>query len=42
MSIFRRHSLQARITLIVLAGGLFGVMAGWLYIVVAAIVGEKS
>jgi two-component system, sensor histidine kinase and response regulator len=33
MNIFRRHSLQARITLTVLAGGLFGVMAGWLYIV---------
>ena len=33
MSIFRRQSLQTRITLIVLAGGLFGVLAGWLYIV---------
>jgi two-component system sensor histidine kinase/response regulator len=33
MNIFRRHSLQARITLIVLAGGLFGVLAGWLYVV---------
>ena len=35
MSIFRRPSLQARIALIVLAGGLSGVLGGWFYVVVS-------